>query len=234
MAGNSISFLVTYRGRPDLLLGYIQNVRKFYPEEEIVVSGQANSKVFLQGQLFNLAFPYSTGNIVVLMDIDIRFYDFVDFKQHMEMINWPFMGYDRIFDCDERGRKLGVRPGTDRTHGGCSVFTREQFIQSCGYSNLLCDWGADDDVLDIRVGGFRRIHNDLWHVQHKKRKNVDTYIGNSDLYKTESCRDKSKDGYKQTCAKLITKEIIHNVICLKFDEIGVTSDFAYIELLRKF
>ncbi len=227
-----LSFIVTHRNRELQLIDYVENIHRFYPNAEIVISEQRNTNVFLQGQLFNLAFPHSHGDIIILMDVDIRFSNTIDFEKWMGVLKHPFIGYDRIFNCDENKKILNIRPGTDRTHGGCCVFTRDQFIDSCGYSNLMCDWGAEDDILDIRVNGFKRIHNSLLHIYHEKRKSSITYPRNRIMYETEKKRDKKLDGWKQTTAKLKDKQQGYNSIYLVFDEITVTKDFAYLNLLK--
>src|SRR5574343_324992 len=114
-----LSFLVTYRGNKELLEDYIDSVRKYYPNSEIVISEQYNDFIFLQGQLFNLAYTHSNGDLVILMDADIRFRNCINFEKWMLLLKHPYIGYNKIFDCTKEGKLLRVRPGSDRTHGGC-------------------------------------------------------------------------------------------------------------------
>ncbi len=227
-----VSFIVTYRGPERGLLDFITSLRKFYPLSEIVVAEQGNELDFMQGQLFNLAFPHSTRDIVVLMDVDIRFTRPLDFLELMQEIDHPFVGYTRLVHCDTAGRCMRIRPGSDRTTGGCTVFTREQFKDSCGYSNLLRGWGADDSILEIRVGGFRRVDNVMHHIWHPRRKDPRTYERNRVIWEAERTRDRTLDGYRQTTGTLVERRTEGNVIRLVFTEIGVISDFAYAGLLQ--
>lgn len=226
------SFLVTYRNRPQMLEDFKVHIHKFFPNSEIVVAEQKNDKLFMQGQLFNLAYPHSKGSIVVLMDVDMRFQKAVDLEGWMRKINRPFMGYNLIMNCDESGNPLGVRKNSNISHGGCCVFTRKQFEESCGFSNLMCGWGGEDDILHRRICGYQRIENTLLHIEHERNIEGGNYNGNVVLYKSDKLRNKALDGFRQTTGNLVDKKIDQNTTHLFFDSIGVVKDFAYKSLLR--
>lgn len=227
------SFIVTHRNRPELLDGYKTMLRKFHPIDQLIVVEQGNDLPFMQGQLFNLGFTHAIGDMIILMDIDMRFTVPVNFYEHMKTIQKPFMGYDKIINIDANGNQIGIREMSQYSHGGCCVFTRKQFEDSCGYSNLMCWWGAEDDILNIRVGGFRRIHNTLHHVQHERSIHGSHYDTNVKIYHSEKTRRKELDGYKQTVASLIKKEQNKNTLTLVYDKISVVPDYKYRELLRE-
>jgi len=191
-----ISFLVTYRNRKEQLESFVQSIQKLYPNSEIIISEQGNDKPFVQGQLFNLAYLYSQGSIVVLMDVDLRFTAPVNFEWHMQKINHPFMGYNKILNCDSTGKVLGERRHSSISHGGCCVFTRTQFDEANGYSNLMCGWGGEDDMLNIRVGKFKRINNTLHHIDHERTIDPKIYDQNVILYHTEKDRNNHLDGFR--------------------------------------
>jgi len=228
-----ISFIATYRNRNNQLEEFIKSLDKYYPSSEIVIAEQKNEKAFVQGQLFNLAYPHSHGDMIVLMDIDMRYTKKVDFLESMNKLKHPFIGYNQILNCNITGKISGIRNGSSISLGGCSVFTRSQFEASSGYSNLMCGWGGEDDILNIRVNGFKRIDNTLLHIDHSRRN-----IGGQDhdinvrLYKTERERNKELDGFRQTVGNLVYKEVKDNVMHLGFDGIGVVPTFVYKNLLR--
>jgi hypothetical protein len=65
------------------------------------------------------------------------------------------------------------------------VFTRDQFETSSGFSNLMCGWGGEDDILNVRIGGYGRIANTLFHIEHERNINGSNYDGNVFLYKSD-------------------------------------------------
>jgi glycosyltransferase involved in cell wall biosynthesis len=229
---NEISFIVTYRDREEMLRGYLRSIQSFYPTSQIIISEQCDDKPFLQGQLFNLGYKHSDGKIIVLMDVDIRFRRKLDIVDYMQQIQHPFLAYSELFHCDDTDRIRGVRGGSNCSNGGCCVFTREQFEASCGYSNLIVGWGGDDDIMSNRVGGFRRIDNVMFHIQHPRMYCKEIHDGNAEICRTEHQRDKRLDGFRQTTGRLVKERTEGNALYLGYDQIGVTSDFAYSELLR--
>jgi len=227
-----INFLVSYRDRERMLSHFVKSIHKFYPESKIIIAEQCDDKPFLQGQLLNLAYKYSTGKIVVFMDVDVRFRKKLDILEIVPAIDHPFLAYNDLWHCDMNGRVVAIRKGSDSSNGGCCIFTREQFEASSGYSNLIVGWGGDDDILNGRVGGFVRLENVMLHVRHPRLKRGEIYEGNLHAYKTDDMRDKHLDGFRQTTARLLTKQDDGNKLHLCFDNIGVVSDFAYPELVR--
>jgi predicted glycosyltransferase involved in capsule biosynthesis len=228
-----LSFLVTYRDRKPMLDGFLKSILGFYPTAEVVVVEQRNDKPFLQGQLLNLAFQRSHRDIVVLMDVDIRLREFVDFPACMNLIQHPFVAYDRIWNCDSKGRALAERRGVNGCYGGCCVFTRKQFEASCGYSNLIVGWGGDDTILNRRAGEMKRLTNTVLHITHECRKETTAYIRNAWLCETESRRRKDEDGLRQTIGNVVEEGRDGSVSWYSFDQIGVPLDFKYWSLLQE-
>lgn len=227
-----ISFIVSHRDRLQMLNGFISSISSFYPSSQIIIAEQRDDKPFAQGQLLNLGYTYSSGKIVVFMDVDIRFRSKLNLPALVNNIDHPFLAYNRLFHCDESGKMMGMRGGSDKSNGGCCVFTRGQFEETSGYSNLVIGWGADDDILNMRVGGFVRLKNVMLHVYHPKVKMNHTYEGNLEALRTENKREKGLDGFRQTRAKLVSGRTRKNIIYLSFENIGVCSDFAYGDLVR--
>ncbi len=230
-----ISFITAVRNRKTELEAFIASLRSFYPTSEIVVCEQCDDRQFLQGQLHNLGYVHSHGELVVFMDVDLRFQKSIDLLECMNRIQNPFLAYNKILNCTKNGRVLGEREGSRRANGGCVVFTREQFERANGYSNLMGGWGGEDDVLRIRIGGkYERLKNFLLHVIHEKRKNPDTYDGNVVILEMEKDRVKELDGFRQTTAKQNYHREKNGVLYLGFSNIGVVPTFAYRCSLRDF
>jgi hypothetical protein len=226
------SFITTHRNRDELLNEFRAMIHQQYPNDELIVVEQWNDLPFMQGQLYNLAVPHSTGEIVILMDVDMRFTIPVDFKHHMQRLQRPFIGYDRIINVDGNGKEQGIREFSHASHGGCCVFTRKQWELSCGFSNLMCWWGGEDDILNQRVGGYARISNMLHHITHERSINGHHYDINVKMYHSDSKRKKELDGYKQTVGNLVRNERVGNDLYLAYDRISVVPDFQYRDLLR--
>jgi len=230
---DTYSFITTYRNRPECLKGFISNVRRYYPLSEIIIVEQKNDAIYIQGQLYNLGYSFSNGQFIILMDADIRFRNRLQFSTLMAKYKHPFIAYDRLINCKEDGTLLDVRFGSNKANGGCCIFTRSQFEESSGYSNLLFGWGGDDDVINKRVNGFRRMQNTLLHVKHDiAKRDPEIYDENVRLLETEEQRKKDLDGFRQTIGHVESLSWNKNVLHVQFDKIGVVPSFAYASLLR--
>ena len=148
-----ISFIVPISKRKiDRIDALLFNISKFYrnDEHEVIIAELSDSEGFKLGQIRNLGFKKSSGDIVVFIDVDIRLKDKVDFKEELELHNVPVVCWRNIIKAVEF--KVGdieeiSYPQEGRGLAGCFAQYREQFIKANGFSNLLIGWGKEDDIL---------------------------------------------------------------------------------------
>lgn len=232
-----MDFIIPVRNRDNHISGFIQNIKTFYPNSNIILVEQVDDNKFAKGQLNNLGFLNSTSDLLIFMDIDIRFTLRVDFEAEMQVLDHPFVGFDQIIQVNEDETEFQItRPRHDDISlnwGMCCVFTREQFENANGYSNMYFNWGSEDDSLAKRINGYKRIQNILYHVAHLSNYNHEEYLKNYELLITENLRNKLKDGYRQTIAEKVSEIVEDNVLFLKYRNISVNGDFEYLTLLEK-
>lgn len=237
-----LSFIVPFRGREDQILGLEHNLKKYFNKfsYEIIYVNQKDEKLFKRGQLCNIGFKYSSGEIIIFQDVDIRHLRELDFKKLLEEYKKPFVAFNKITQLNER--RLGEYEyieTEDRPFGfgACSVFYKEQFIVSGGFSNLIFGWGSEDNIINERVGEFVRYQQDLGHVYHKPLRK-DAKIFDSNWYKnnkkmllSDKERDKYKDGYLQTDYKIENIITNENISYININSIGV-KNFNYNDLYK--
>ncbi|MEI6243420.1 MAG: glycosyltransferase [Acidobacteriota bacterium] len=238
-----VSFIVPLRGRREHLDGFVHSIQKTYaglPYEVILVE-QADDLLFKRGQLCNLGFKKSQGDIVVFTDIDIRYLERLDFQEHLERFKRPFVGFDQIAQLQEPRMGEYVITMTEPRpfgFGACAVFSREQFITSNGFSNLIIGWGGEDDVIAARAK-MKRLSCTLGHVTHAQppRSEVNNTLWHQQnvyFLRTDHSRDQSKDSFRETTATELScrpvKDLEHFTIC-EYSNITVSDDFAYMEHL---
>lgn len=238
-----ISFIIPLRGREDQIEGLEYNLNKIFNEYnyEIIYVNQNDNKLFKRGQLCNIGFKESRGDIIVFQDVDIRHLRKINIIELLNLYNNPFVAFDSITQLNEI--KLGEykiietekRP---RGFGACAIFSREQFILSGGFSNLIIGWGIEDNIMNDR-SNYIRLQQDLGHVYHiPSRKNssifnLNWYKNNKMLFQSDKERNKYKDGYIQT---LYYNDIIQkssNIKVINVNEIYIPDNYEYMDLYNK-
>jgi glycosyltransferase involved in cell wall biosynthesis len=233
-----ISFVVPYhRNRVGNLKYLPSNFLNFYPDSEIIIAEQNDDKPFKRGQLCNLGFKESLGDIIVFIDVDIRFLNELDIVALVESVKRPFLPWDHRSEVREEGGVISLlneRIHTLQGFGGCSVFTRNQFENSFGFSNLCEGWGAEDTILNLRVGGYSRLKGDLFHIKHPSFRDTfdpnkdELVINNRRVLATHADRPPKNDSLNHTVAECFyakseNKRIKH----CQFTNISVSEDFIY-------
>jgi len=242
---DTIDFIIPYRDRPENLDGLIQNIKKFYYSYcnyNIIVCEQNDDKPFLRGQLFNLGFNKSRSEMVVLMDVDIRFLETIDLIKEMNEHDKPFLPWNNIAEIKKEENGEFEFTGEVDPHvvgwGGCFVCTREHFEKFGGFSNLVFGWGGEDNIVYKRckhAGLFfkgeqenlctaNKLDFKMGHISHKKNNNNSLYLhNNSILYNHSYLED---DTHEQTIADYEYQRK-SQVEHYKFSNIGVTEYFKY-------
>jgi glycosyltransferase involved in cell wall biosynthesis len=232
-----LSFIIPIRGRDDQMIGLEYNIKKYFDDfnYEILYVNQKDNKLFKRGQLCNAGFKESKGDIIIFQDVDIRHLRKIDPEKLLNDFNSPFVAFDKITQIYENrvGNYEKIQT-EDRPYGwgACSIFYREHFINSGGFSNLVFGWGAEDNILNSR-SNFKRLLQDLGHVYHEPlRKN--SAIFESEWHKnnvlameTDSDRDHLKDGYLQTMYDINIIQKDSNIKFLNISNIRVCKDYEY-------
>lgn len=229
---SNISFIVPCRGRDEMRPGFIFNIRKYYPEAEIIFCNQKDNLLFRKGQLSNLGFYKATHNLVAFINLDYRFMDYVDIASEMNKYQMPLIP----FSCGKLVEELPI--GTFKlieyhnpdSVGGCVVTTKEQFEKSCGNTNLILGWGPDDIVFARRIGGYKKLPYTMGHIKHAKTKE---YLEMRE-FNRQMCYDPptipERDSHYHTKTEQVEKIILaENIIQYDFINIGVVSNFEYMD-----
>lgn len=238
-----ISFIVPInQDRLYLLDGLVYNIRKCYRggQYEIIVAEQNNDEPFKLGQVRNIGFKKSSGRVIAIVDVDIRFIEKIDFEEMTSRMKRPFVPWSHLITIIEEDFKNPIiteerqkRPG----HGGCIVFKRSEFEASNGYSNLLVGWGAEDGIISIRCP-LTKLGMDIYHVKHGKQTgkfgvNSKATTHNQKMYNSDASRNKMLDGYRQT---LFDEVIISESGTVKHylvSNIRVADNFEYMDLHKE-
>lgn len=236
-----VSFVIPVRGREEHRKGLFVNILEVYGDidYEIILADQADTRLFKRGQLCNLGFKKSRGEVIVFQDIDVRHLRPIDFTASLKEFKKPFLGFSKITQLKELepGEYEEIETKNRRWgYGACEIFTRDQFKKSYGFSNLIVGWGAEDDIMNHRVGGFPRLGQNLGHVQHKADSGQRSRVSeNLTLFRSEKTRDPEGDSYLHTEAT----EEYHTIIDQEgkihlygFADITPGDGFKYRELLN--
>lgn len=249
-----ISFIVPINERKkDRLKGLFHNIYKYYGEPskdnyEIIIIEQDKNEPFKLGQSRNIGFKFSSGSIIVFLDVDIRLKNKLDFykilfdSKNKAVICWEFIiqiKEDDNYNIIEISNKV---KGKGRS--GCIAFNREEYIKSCGHSNLTIGWGKEDDILYYRTNMVRLNGEEIYHVYHKDKRELwglkKDFLGkalNRNVKIVNMVRDKiidkTKDGYNQTVCDY---KIISDNDYVKYyyvNNIKVCNNYEYNELYNE-
>jgi hypothetical protein len=241
-----ISFIVPINiKRIDRLPGIEFNIKKFYFKDdyEIIVAEQDENEVFLPGQVRNLGFQQSKGDIIVFFDADARFKEYIDFKDILKNAKVEahtcWQGVIEVNEDPKTFELTEITPlKSSSSRGFIFAVTRQYFLRYNGFSNLLKGWGKDDDINGIRSGSRKGniittekreiVCGAVYHVWHKDRaklcldhnQKICLMVRNKEI-------EDSKDGVAQTISDL---SLIEERECYKhflISNIRVLEDFKY-------
>jgi glycosyltransferase involved in cell wall biosynthesis len=240
-----VSFIIPYRSnRENHIKNLEANISKYYSDYEIIIAEQDDNEPFKRGQLLNLGFKKSSSDIVVFMDVDIRFVDFLDYEKIMNENGRPFLPWDHRQQIVENGVNDFLILEDEcyyctQGFGGMTVFTRRQFEKSCGFSNLYIGWGGEDTIINLRSGSINRIPGKLYHIKHPSYMKEfdptkDKYtVHNRKMISVHKKYVPKNDSFIHTKAK---EEIVKEADTFKhykFTEFNVADDCPYKDFIRK-
>jgi glycosyltransferase involved in cell wall biosynthesis len=239
-----LSFIIPLRNREENISGMEYNIKKMFSNfnYEILYINQNDNLLFKRGQLCNIGFKESKGDIIIFQDVDIRHLNPINPIELLNMLNHPFVAFDKISQLRKINlNKYETLEIEERLNGwgACAVFHREHFIASGGFSNLVFGWGAEDNIMNNRIK-YKRYNQILGHIYHKPlRKNINylssqSYKNNLEALETDSKRNKYKDGYIQSIYDSNINSIDENIHHINVKNIKVPEDYEYIEQYRKY
>ena len=242
-----ISFIIPNRGGTaiDKVCDNIKEVYKRY-NKEIIIIEQADDSIFKKGQLYNIAVKNCNGTWIALCDNDIIHFNEIDlFGQYKRFKNSPFLGFDATTQVSYSNGKL-IKNSTEKRPWGYGAFFfmhKNDFLKVNGFSNIYLGWGAEDTEFGARISNCKstvftpnvpRLKQSIGHITHPRRQNIN--LENSNLnhsyYKSRNSRDPRYDGYLQTVGNIVSDTIIDDVRYIKVNNIGVTKNFKYMDLLN--
>lgn len=229
-----ISFIVPLRGRREQIPGLIHNIKRYYKIFEILFCCQDDNRLFRKGQLANLGSKKAKYDLLAFINLDYRFLSFVDIVREMKKRDQPICTMSdqaRVVETSLGVLKIVRKPIPAMSTGGCSVFTKEQWMKSSGNSNLIIGWGPDDDLLHYRTNLFKLSGVSMGHIVHSKGGSyfdAEVKLRNRRIKMKAPARDHKKDGINQTIADESGKIVIEdNIVEYKFRNIRVPDDFAF-------
>lgn len=237
-----ISFIVPLRGRENMIAGFEYNIQQIFGNYayEIIYVHQNNNKLFRRGQLCNIGFQAARGNIIIFQDIDIRHLRPIVPKTLLNQLQAPFVAFDKITQLEEFAPgHYNLLETQERPSGwgACAIFTREQFILSGGFSNLILGWGAEDNIMQKRAN-FVRYKQDLGHVKHPSMGYANIvkmpwYQSNRNFWLSDHERDPYQDGYMQTQYQGTIHQLNDNAYKISAYSIDVPAHYQYLDLYQQ-
>lgn len=240
MSNKYISFIVPYSpNRKGHMINLLYNLDKYYSNYELILCEQGNEGPFKRGQLRNLGYKHSSGEVVMFMDVDYRLPSMIPFIEYIERYDRPILYWNKLIYVDEpeQGEFTNQENILGYAARGGMAFGRAQYEKFGGYSNLTLDWGYMDEILGNRSAP-KRLDGKLYHVRHAPEDSHDmndpSSRYNSALRSTDHKRDPDFDGYRQTIATAIEVPSTHsNLKHFIFSNITVPDDFKYMNILNR-
>lgn len=238
-----VTFIIPNRGGKHInyvIKNFKNTFNSYFDKIEFIVVNQEDNEIFKKGQLYNAAIGYVHTEYIGLLDNDIVNLDEFDPIKVYNEIGKAYVAFDKIAQIElvSRGeyKVLFTEP---RICGfGAFVFTKTEELKNCnGFSNLCFGWGAEDNIIGLRlnVGRYKHV---MGHIQHPRRNNLN--IENREfnnsiylLYKQGRELDAYKDGWTQTTFDVAYNKKRGDVRTLGIRNIGISDDYAYIDKYNK-
>ena len=235
-----ISFIIPNRGGKDLDK-VIKNINTVYSSynKEIIIVEQTDNRPFMRGQLFNIGVKFSSFNYIALTDNDIWHLRQLPLFDIYNLNKCPIVCFKWISQLDYNNGNVKIIKTEERPQGfGAFTFlTKTDFINVNGFSNLYIGWGCEDIDFIERFTKYIRVPQNLGHLQHPKRANINEKNTNLNRQfyfdKKKHPRNIKEDGFFQTDYYLVDEIRDNNIITIKVENITVKDNYKYLNLLNK-
>ena len=233
-----ISFIIPYRNRETHLskllprLKDVMNGKKY----EIVVAEQDDNEKFSLNSLYDTAYKYTSGDIIVFHDVDYYPSDSVSYYTKEDKPFYP-VGKLIFLDENDNQRSLNDIPAGYRNFhntvgnhaGGVFVLPRNIFEKIGGFNPYYKGWGKDDDDTQTRVkrAGYQWSRNTeglfygLYHEDSKPDDNDSDFINNHVIL--GNFEQYLQYGYKDVNADVEVFDADENVKWLKIKNFTYTN-----------
>jgi glycosyltransferase involved in cell wall biosynthesis len=216
----------------------IYNVSLYFKDYEHIFCVLDEKEPFKPGQLRNLGFKKSNGDIVAFLDVDMRFIGPINFEEAFMTQGTSFVSWRWITRVNEPKQGIFNKicdPVIGVGTGGCIVTTKQNFINCGGYSNLCIGWKCEDDLFYRRLGRPSRLQLEIYHVEHERefssiKVHYESREHNRNMVNKDTHRNTALDSFRQTisdeeCSTLSGK----NIYKYYLSGIHVPEDYKYME-----
>ncbi len=227
-----ISIICAFRNWGDVRLqDYISHYHTLYPQAEILVIIQNDDKLFMKGQLYNIGFLKSVGDVLLFADVDIRLTQYID----LEQIKKPVILHNKVENAEFIDIGNYNRTGQilyENAPGGIYCYDRQNYKDVNGHSNLYIGHTGEDGEMIHRANPFH-IDNTVLHLYHEIPEiKYTTSIRNTNIFNSRFTRDIQQDGLRQIIFKIDNVQKKNDYTTFYFiSNIGVIDSFIYKNLL---
>lgn len=237
---NKITIIIPNRGGNYIHI-VTDNLKKIFKNMniEIIVINQEDKEPFQKGQLYNIAFKFANSEYILLIDNDIYNFQKYNLIETYNKINNPFVGFNELSQLlikeNNETCEIETHQAIDKFNG----FNFMKYIDFCnsgGFSNLCFNVGYENNILDYKLHGFKRLNIKLGHIGHTHNSSFKSIKNNKkvlDLYKDKQI-EFFKDGYEQTLYKKLYDYVNNNIRYIGVYKIHVPDDYKYLDLYNQY
>jgi len=154
------SIIIPYRNREDHLSVLIPTLQEKFKNEpyEIIIAEQADNEKFRLSSLYNVAYKYTTGDLIIFHDVDYIPSENVIYQLKNNNPTYPvrqvvFLNSDLTFK-DTNQIPAGYRHFKDDVGnhwGGVFMLHKNHFELINGFNPLYIGWGKEEEETHLRL-----------------------------------------------------------------------------------
>lgn len=168
LSSPTFSIIVPYRDRKDHLKKFIPHYTRLFPEAEIIIVEQLDSKPFNRGKLLNIGALHATTNHFIFHDVDLLVLSGMNHYRRVPVI--PTLLATHL-------QQFGYQLPFPDYFGGVVAFTKEQFERVDGFCNEFWGWGGEDCEMFDNVKNYYPIkHLNCYHESLSHARAIDDII----------------------------------------------------------
>lgn len=227
-----LSFIIPYRNRETHLSKLLPRLHDILSEQEyeIVVAEQNDNNNFSLNSIYDVAYKYTKGDVIVFHDVDYYPSDNVVYTTKE---NRPFYPVGKLIFLDQNDNERSINDipaGYRNFHntvgdhaGGVFVLPRNIFESIGGFNPYYRGWGKDDDDTRsrVKINGYEWHRNNdglfygLYHEDSKPEDSDSDFIRNHQIL--GNFEKYLQYGYKDVSADVEVFDAGNNVTWLKIN-----------------